>query len=121
MEKKKKHGGKNSRSKSRSINIARDECALCHEKSHWRNDCPKAQKRNGKKPVAVNMTRVDGDFDYSLSITSTAYVASSSEWILDTRATYHLCPIKEWLTDFCNLESGAVVMGNDQHCCTMGI
>ncbi|KAH9648687.1 hypothetical protein KPL70_025692 [Citrus sinensis] len=71
MEKKKKHGGKNSRSKSRSINIARDECAFCHEKGHWRNDCPKAQKRNGKKLVAANTTRVDGDSDYSLSITST--------------------------------------------------
>ncbi|KAH9648691.1 hypothetical protein KPL70_025696 [Citrus sinensis] len=121
MEKKKKHGGKNSRSKSRIINIARDECAFCHEKGHWRNDCPKAQKRNGKKPVVANMTHVDGDSDYSLSITSTPYVARSSEWILDTRATYHLCPIKEWLTDFCNLESSAVVMGNDQPCRTMGI
>ncbi|KAH9650170.1 Integrase catalytic domain-containing protein [Citrus sinensis] len=30
----------------------------------------------------------------------------SSEWILDTGATYHLCPIKEWFTDFRNLKSG---------------
>ncbi|KAH9779099.1 Integrase catalytic domain-containing protein [Citrus sinensis] len=75
MEKKKKRGGKNSRSKSRSRNIARDE----------------------------------------------SYVASSSEWILDTGATYHLCPIKEWFTDFSKLESGAVMMGNDQPCRTMGI
>ena len=48
-------------------------------------------------------------------------MASSSELILDTGATYHLCPIKEWFTDFRNLESGAVVMGNDQPCRTMGI
>ncbi|KAH9782721.1 Integrase catalytic domain-containing protein [Citrus sinensis] len=82
MEKKKKCGGKNSRSKLRSRNIARDECAFCHEK---------------------------------------AYVASSREWILDTGATYHLCPTKEWFMDFLNLESGAVVMGNDQRCRTMGI
>ncbi|KAH9650145.1 hypothetical protein KPL70_026248 [Citrus sinensis] len=32
----------------------------------------------------------------------------SSEWILDTGATYHLCPIKEWFTDFRNLKSGAL-------------
>ncbi|KAK9181223.1 hypothetical protein WN944_024360 [Citrus x changshan-huyou] len=57
MEKKKKRGGKNSRSKSRSINIARDECVFCHEKGHWRKDCPKAQKRDGKKPAAANMAR----------------------------------------------------------------
>ncbi|KAH9688421.1 hypothetical protein KPL70_015118 [Citrus sinensis] len=121
MKKQKKRGGKNSRSKSRSRNIARDECAFCHEKGHWRKDCPKAQKRDGKKPAVANMARKDEGSDYSLSITPTAYVASSSEWILDTGATYHLCPIKEWFIDFRNLESGAVVMGNDQPCCTMGI
>ena len=54
------------------------------------------------------MARKDEDSDYSLSITSTAYVASSSEWILDTGATYHLCPIKEWFKNFSELESGAV-------------
>ena len=48
-------------------------------------------------------------------------MASSSKWILDTRATYHLCPIKEWFTDFCNLESGAVMIGNNQPCRTMEI
>ncbi|KAH9727035.1 Integrase catalytic domain-containing protein [Citrus sinensis] len=121
MEKQKKRGGKNSRSKSRSRNLARDECAFCHENDHWRKDCPKAQKRDGKKPAAANMARKDEDSDYSLSITLAAYVASSSEWILDTGATYHLCPIKEWFTDFNVLESGAVVMGNDQLCRTMGI
>ncbi|KAH9665312.1 hypothetical protein KPL70_020298 [Citrus sinensis] len=121
MEKQKKRGGKNSRSKSRSRNIARDECAFCHEKGHWRKDCPKAQKRDGKKPAAANMARKDENSDYSLSITPAAYVASSSEWILDTGATYHLCPIKEWFTDFRNLESGAVMMGNNQPCRTMGI
>ncbi|KAH9679276.1 hypothetical protein KPL71_026064 [Citrus sinensis] len=88
---------------------------------HWRKDCPKAQKRDEKKPAAANMARKDENSDYSLSITPAAYVASSSEWILDTGATYHLCPINEWFTNFRNLESGAVVMGNDQPCRTMGI
>ncbi|KAH9689071.1 hypothetical protein KPL70_015335 [Citrus sinensis] len=121
MEKQKKNGGKNSRSKSRSRNIARDECAFCHEKGHWRKYCPKAQKRYEKKPAAANMARKDEGYDYSLSITHAAYVASSSEWMLDTGATYHLCPIKEWFTDFRNLESDAVVMRNDKPCRTMGI
>ncbi|KAH9733971.1 hypothetical protein KPL71_017220 [Citrus sinensis] len=75
MEKKKKRGGKNSRSKSRSKNITRDECAFCHEKGHWRKDCPKAQKRDGKKPATANIARKDEDSDYSLSITPAAYVA----------------------------------------------
>ena len=34
IEKKKKRGGKNSRSKSKSRNIIRNECVFCHEKGH---------------------------------------------------------------------------------------
>ena len=67
------------------------------------------------------MTRKDEGSDYSPSITHIAYVASSSESIRDIGATYHLCHIKEWFTDFHNLESSVVVMGNDQLCRTIGI
>ena len=105
MEKNKKRGEKNSRSK----------------KGHWRKDCPKAQKRDENKPVAANMACKDENSNYSLNIIPTTYVASSSEWILNIRATYHLCPIREWFMDFSELKSGAVVMGNDQPYHTMGI
>ena len=95
MEKKKKRSGKNSQSKSRSINISQDECTFCHKNDHWKKNCPKDQKRDGKKPTAANVTLKDENSYYSLSITPAAYVASSSEWILDTGVTYHLCLIKE--------------------------
>ena len=79
MEKKKKHGGKNSQSKSRSRNITRDECAFCHERGHLKKDFSKAQKRDGKKLVAPNVAHKDKDSDYSLSIMHAAYVANLSE------------------------------------------
>ncbi|KAH9794681.1 hypothetical protein KPL71_004983 [Citrus sinensis] len=112
---------KNSERASSETLISRDWAMEKKERGHWRKDCPEAQKRDDKKPAAANMAWKDEDSDYSLSITHTVYVANSSEWIFDTGTTYHLCPIKEWFTDFRNLESGAVVMGNDQPCRTMGI
>lgn len=33
--KKKKHGGNDSLSKSRSRSMARDKCAFCHDMGHW--------------------------------------------------------------------------------------
>ena len=63
----------------------------------------------------------DEDSIYSLNIMPAAYLANSSKWILDTRTTYHLCPIREWFTDLCDLKSGANMMGNDQPCYIMGI
>ncbi|KAH9718140.1 hypothetical protein KPL71_022099 [Citrus sinensis] len=109
------------RNNNKNSERASSETLVSRDWGHWRKDCPKAQKRYGKKPAAANMARKDEDSNYSLSITPAAYVASSSEWILDTGATYHLCPIKEWFTDFSEFESGAVMMGSDQLCRTMGI
>ena len=121
MKKKKKHGGTNFRSKLRRKNIARDKCAFSHKRSHQRKDCPKVQKKDGKKPVAANMTHKDEDSNYSLSITPSAYVTNLSEWILDIRATYYLCVIRYWFSNFHDLKSGAVVIRNDQPYRTMGI
>lgn len=50
-----------------------------------------------------------------------AYVVSLREWVLNTREIYHLCPVREWFTNFHNLESGTVMMGNDQSYCTKEI
>lgn len=78
IEKKKKLNGKNSRSKSRSKNIVRDECVFYHENVHWRKDCLKAQKRD-RKHVAVNMEHKDEDSDYALSIMHAASVVNLSK------------------------------------------
>ena len=39
--------GRMGRSQSKG-KLAKDECAFCHEKGHWKKDCPKLQKKKGK-------------------------------------------------------------------------
>ena len=85
---------------------------FCHERGHWSEDCLKAQKRDPKKPIAVNMTRKDEESDYLLCIMLVAYVANLSKQILDTRETYHLYSIRELFMDLSNLEFSAIMMGN---------
>ena len=74
---------------------------------HWKVDCPKAKDKK-KEPMTeahfekvvsahASTSQADGsDSDlsvFSFSVTTpTVGFSSNAEWILDTWATYHVCP-----------------------------
>ncbi|KAE8673094.1 hypothetical protein F3Y22_tig00111812pilonHSYRG00176 [Hibiscus syriacus] len=106
------------RSKSKS-RLGKDECAFCHEKGHWKKDCPKLKKKGKAAPDACVAHHDAHDSDISLVASSTTF--HSDEWILDSGYTYHMSPNREWFSDLVELNAGVVYMGNDNACKTVGI
>ncbi|KAH9805146.1 hypothetical protein KPL71_002341 [Citrus sinensis] len=106
--------GKRNKSKGRP---AKDECAFCREKGHWKKNCPKLQK--GKATSDACVAEHDEESDFSL--VGMTLICHSDEWILDSGCTYHMCPNKGWFSNFKELDGGVVFMGNDNACKTMGI
>jgi len=53
--------------------------------------------------------------------TPTVGYSRDSEWILDTSATYHVCPNRDWFSRFKKLDGCSVVMGDDRPCNMKGI
>ncbi|KAM1047413.1 hypothetical protein ACFX2C_026771 [Malus domestica] len=50
--------------------LERDECAFCHNKGHWKKDCPKL-KTKGKESSKANVAEVETDvFDFALTTSS---------------------------------------------------
>ena len=81
--------------------VRRDECALCHERGHWK-DCLKLKdkSKHQTEPSDSNAKFVpeQGDsFDSNvyLSVTLFAMYTNDTYWILDTGTTYHICPERE--------------------------
>ena len=105
-----------SQSKTR---LERDECAFCHEKGHWKRDCPKLKQKQKTAPDAC-IAEHDGD-DSDLSLVAAPSSFHSDEWILDSGCTYHMSPNREWFFDLAELNGGVVYMGNDNACKTGGI
>ena len=66
----------------------------------------------------ANFTQADGsDEDSSvffLSVTTpTVDYSDNAEWILDSGATYHVCPNRAWFSSFEKLDGCYTVMGDD--------
>ena len=59
----------------------------------------------------------DGD---ALFVTSTKN-GSVSDWILDSRYTYHMSPHKDWFSAYDLVGSTVVYMGNNAQCNVVGI
>jgi len=64
-------------------------------------------------PSQVNVANLDGEDSYSsaysLSISPSNNHSDASEWVLDTGATYHICPRREMFASFKNKWSYDVV------------
>ncbi|KAH9666232.1 hypothetical protein KPL70_020569 [Citrus sinensis] len=80
---------KRSKSKGRP---AKDECAFCCEKEHWKKNCPKLQKVKANSDACVVEHGEDSDF----SLVGMTLICHSNEWILDSGCTYHMCPNEGW-------------------------
>ena len=106
------------RSKSKS-RLEKDECAFCHEKGHWKKDCPKLKRKGKVAPDACVAEHDTSDSEISLVASPSTF--HSDEWILDSGCTYHMSPNREWFSDLAELNGGVVYMGNDNACKTVGI
>jgi len=72
------------------------------------------------KPSEVNVVKLDGNESdssaFSLSITLSICYSDTSEWLLDTGATYHICLRSKWFSSLEQMDGGVVIMGNDAAC-----
>jgi len=101
-----KDKGDHSRSKSRVDfrDLKKNQCAFCKELGHWNVDYPRINDKESKlyaNLIQVDSTQAGGTsqaggsdsdsyvFSFSITISTVCY-SDDSEWILDTRAIYHV-------------------------------
>ena len=77
-------------SKMTTIKKPKGKCFKCGEKGHWKQNCPKATKKPGM-----------GD----LNIVEACLVENyNNKWIIDSRATNHICYSLRWFQQIRLLE-----------------
>ena len=94
-----------------------DICNYCKEKGHWKSDCPKKKKQTGSAAVAENEAKSDED----IALVAHGKTHPRDVWVLDTGASYHMCPRREWFSEYEAVTDGKIKMANDFACDIAGI
>ncbi|GJS48326.1 retrovirus-related pol polyprotein from transposon TNT 1-94 [Tanacetum coccineum] len=98
----KKGTDKRWRSKSRQ-RLSKYECAFCHEKGHWKRDCPRLKTKDnhykGKAVAEANVTKCD-DEESDLSLATSSSRNAYEIWLLDSACSHHITPHREWFSNF---------------------
>lgn len=119
-----------SRSKSRDPKSKSDiECYFCIKKGHMKRDCPKwkvekgkekSSKHDEKKKILVKLEEINvmepvtedsdakgkacGDIYFTSTLDSIFLIVEDgyviSDWIIDSRASLHVSPHREWFTSY---------------------
>ncbi|RDX69595.1 hypothetical protein CR513_51267, partial [Mucuna pruriens] len=106
-----------SKSKSRYKNV---ECHYCHKTGHIQKHCFLWKKKNKDKKgkskekdddrvttVTCDDLIILRDFEF------VNFVSDESMWIIDSSATLHVTPRKEFFTSYITSDFGVLKMGND--------
>ncbi|KAG8498873.1 hypothetical protein CXB51_005276 [Gossypium anomalum] len=74
---------------------------------------------NEEDVAGANMADENGDDFLLVSTSDNSKLAS--EWVLDSRCSFHMCPNREWFSTYSSVEGGVVRMGNDSSSKVIGI
>ncbi|KAJ4720887.1 Retrovirus-related Pol polyprotein from transposon TNT 1-94 [Melia azedarach] len=96
-----------------------DVCNYCKEKGHWKSDCPKKKRQQDKLTGTAAVADTNSEED--IALVADEHTDHNDVWILDSRASYHICPRREWFTTYEQVDGGNISMANSYICKAVGI
>ena len=95
------------------------KCYNCGRKGHFKRDCwfkkgIENTAESSKPQGCVASTSEDGEVLYSEATTITTDREELNEvWLMDSGATWHMTPNRDWFHTYEPISEGSVFMGND--------
>jgi hypothetical protein len=112
-----KFSGRKSKSKGRSKSLVQSmrRCWKCGKVGNYKRDCKSKEMevstRSDEKQSTERKTTPDKGGDVYLASTSTQ--SDQDVWLIDSGASYHMTPHREWFCEYERYEGGDVFLGDD--------
>ena len=110
--------GSQNHGRSKSRGRKNFKCYNCGKKGHLKKDC--WSKKNVEKSSEANTsqgcvasTSNDGEVLYGGTTVGSERKQASDVWIVDSGATWHMTPQRDWFCSYEPISEGSVFMGND--------
>ena len=89
-------------------------CFECPKEGHFKRDCP--EKKNKKKSQHGDVATVEEEEYESAGVCVAIENIQRGKWILNSGCTFHMCPYKNYFSDYQEIDGGNVMMGNNAVC-----
>ncbi|KAA3487396.1 Retrovirus-related Pol polyprotein from transposon TNT 1-94 [Gossypium australe] len=78
-------------------------------------------KKGKQKAEVIDVSVAKDKGDYLLLVSTIERSKLTSEWVLDSRCSYHMCSDKDWFSTYSPVKGEVVLMGNNSPCKIIGI
>ncbi|KAH1114083.1 hypothetical protein J1N35_007461 [Gossypium stocksii] len=98
--------------------------AIVKRLGHVKADCYKLRNKRAaesNEEDVADANLADENVDDLLLVSTSDNSKLTSEWILDSRCSFHMCPNRELFSIYNSIEGGVVSMGNDSSSKVIGI
>jgi hypothetical protein len=116
-----KNPGKPSRGRSKSTGRSKSpgkslrKCWKCGKTGNYKKDCKpkKVDKPKGSDSTSSTEAKTSTEEGGDVYLASTSTHANHDVWLIDSGASYHMTPHREWFSEYEKYDGGDVFLGDD--------
>jgi hypothetical protein len=101
--------------RSKSVGKSLRKCWKCGKTGHYKKDCKskKVEKPKGYDSTSSIEAKTSTEEGGDVYLASTSTHADCDVWLIDSGASYHMTPHREWFSGYEKYDGGDVFLGDD--------